>query len=176
MPVNALTNSFVLGAAGGGVEWGTVIVTVITFAILLALLKKFAWGPLKEVMDKRERDINRDIDDAEDAKLNAQKLEEENKKTLKQTQDEVQRILEDARVQARKQHEEIIHEANIRANGMIETAQSEINSEKERALADINNQVSELSVLIASKVLQKEISEQDQKELVDKYLKEAGDK
>lgn len=176
MPVNALTNSFVLGAAGGGVEWGTVIVTVITFAILLALLKKFAWGPLKEVMDKRERDINRDIDEAEDAKLNAQKLEEENKKTLKQTQDEVQRILEDARVQARKQHEEIIHEANIRANGMIETAQSEINSEKERALADINNQVSELSVLIASKVLQKEISEQDQKELVDKYLKEAGDK
>lgn len=176
MPVNALTNSFVLGAAGGGVEWGTVIVTVITFAILLALLKKFAWGPLKEVMDKRERDINRDIDEAEEAKLNAQKLEEENKKTLKQTQDEVQRILEDARVQARKQHEEIIHEANIHANGMIETAQSEINSEKERALADINNQVSELSVLIASKVLQKEISEQDQKELVDKYLKEAGDK
>lgn len=176
MPVNALTNSFVLGAAGGGVEWGTVIVTVITFAILLALLKKFAWGPLKEVMDKRERDINRDIDEAEEAKLNAQKLEEENKKTLKQTQDEVQRILEDARVQARKQHEEIIHEANIRANGMIETAQSEINSEKERALADINNQVSELSVLIASKVLQKEISEQDQKELVDKYLKEVGDK
>ena len=137
MPVNALTNSFVLGAAGGGVEWGTVIVTVITFAILLALLKKFAWGPLKEVMDKRERDINRDIDEAEEAKLNAQKLEEENKKTLKQTQDEVQRILEDARVQARKQHEEIIHEANIRANGMIATAQSEINSEKERALADI---------------------------------------
>ncbi|WP_182469316.1 F0F1 ATP synthase subunit B [Staphylococcus devriesei] len=176
MPVNALTNSFVLGAASGGVEWGTALVTFVTFIILLALLKKFAWGPLKEVMDKRERDINRDIDEAEEAKLNAQKLEEENKKTLKETQDEVQRILEDARVQARKQQEDILHEANIRANGMIETAQSEINSEKERALADINNQVSELSVLIASKVLQKEISEQDQKALVDKYLKEAGDK
>lgn len=150
--MTATANMFVLGA---GVEWGTTLVTLATFVILLALLKKFAWGPLKEVMDKRERDINRDIDEAEEAKLNAQKLEEENKKTLKQTQDEVQRILEDARVQARKQHEEIIHEANIRANGMIETAQSEINSEKERALADINNQVSELSVLIASKVLQK---------------------
>lgn len=164
---------FVLGA---GVEWGTTIVTLATFVILLALLKKFAWGPLKEVMDKRERDINKDIDDAEQAKINAQKLEEENRKTLKETQDEVQRILDDAKVQARKQHEEIIHEANVRANGMIETAQSEINSEKERALADINNQVSELSVLIASKVLRKEISEQDQKDLVEKYLKEAGDK
>ena len=164
---------FVLGA---GVEWGTTIVTLVTFVILLALLKKFAWGPLKEVMDKRERDINKDIDDAEQAKINAQKLEEENRKTLKETQDEVQRILDDAKIQARKQHEEIIHEANVRANGMIETAQSEINSEKERALADINNQVSELSVLIASKVLRKEISEQDQKDLVEKYLKEAGDK
>lgn len=164
---------FVLGA---GVEWGTTLVTLATFVILLALLKKFAWGPLKEVMDKRERDINKDIDDAEQAKINAQKLEEENRKTLKETQDEVQRILDDAKIQARKQHEEIIHEANVRANGMIETAQSEINSEKERALADINNQVSELSVLIASKVLRKEISEQDQKDLVEKYLKEAGDK
>ncbi|WP_436963070.1 F0F1 ATP synthase subunit B [Staphylococcus xylosus] len=175
--MTATTNMFVLGAAGvSGVQWGTIIVTCITFGILLLLLKKFAWGPLKDVMDKREHDINKDIDDAEQAKLNAQKLEEQNKQTLKETQDEVQRILEDSKVQARKQHEEIIHEANIRANGMIETAQNEINSEKERAIADINNQVSELSVLIASKVLQKEISEQDQKALVEKYIKEAGDK
>lgn len=169
-----LTYSFLVQL--GGVEWGTVIVQVLTFIVLLALLKKFAWGPLKDVMDKRERDINRDIDDAEQAKLNAQKLEEENKQKLKETQEEVQKILEDAKVQARQQQEQIIHEANVRANGMIETAQSEINSQKERAIADINNQVSELSVLIASKVLRKEISEQDQKALVDKYLKEAGDK
>ncbi|MDA3101184.1 ATP F0F1 synthase subunit B, partial [Staphylococcus pseudintermedius] len=72
--------------------------------------------------------------------------------------------------------EEILHEANQRANGMLETAQSEIKSEKERALAEINNQVSELSVLIASKVLRKEISEQDQKALIEKYVKEVGDK
>ena len=175
--MTATTNMFVLGAAGtSGVQWGTIIVTLVTFLILLALLKKFAWGPLKDVMDKREHDINKDIDDAEQAKLNAQKLEEQNKQTLKETQDEVQKILEDSKVQARKQHEEIIHEANIRANGMIETAQNEINSEKERAIADINNQVSELSVLIASKVLQKEISDKDQKALVEKYIKEAGDK
>lgn len=173
--MTATTNSFVLGAAHVP-QWGTIIVTLITFAILLVLLKKFAWGPLKDVMDQRERDINKDIDDAEQAKARAQELEERNQQTLKETQEEVHRIIEDAKVQARQQHEEIIHEANVRANGMIETAQNEINSEKERALADINNQVSELSVLIASKVLQKEISEQDQKALVEKYIKEAGDK
>ncbi len=107
--MTATANTFILGA---GVEWGTTIVTLVTFVILIILLKKFAWGPLKEVMDKRERDINKDIDDAEQAKINAQKLEEENRKTLKETQDEVQKILDDAKIQARKQHEEIIHEAN----------------------------------------------------------------
>jgi F-type H+-transporting ATPase subunit b len=73
--VTATTNMFVLGAAEAhGVQWGTIIVTAITFLVLLGLLKKYAWGPLKEVMDKRERDINKDIDDAEQAKLNAQKF------------------------------------------------------------------------------------------------------
>ncbi|UXR73465.1 F0F1 ATP synthase subunit B [Staphylococcus sp. IVB6238] len=163
-------------AAGSGVNIGDIAVTLVTFTILLVLLKKYAWGPLKQVMDDREHSINKDIDDAEQAKLNAQSLEEENQKILKETQDEVHKIIEDAKLQARRQQEEIIHEANKRANGMIETAQSEINSEKERALAEINNQVSELSVLIASKVLRKEISEQDQKALVEKYIKEVGDK
>ncbi len=163
-------------AAATGVNIGDIIVTVLTFIILLVLLKKFAWGPLKKVMDDRERSINQDIDDAERAKMNAQRLEEENRQKLKETQDEVHKILEDAKVQAQRQQEEIIHEANQRANGMIETAQSEIKSEKERALAEINNQVSELSVLIASKVLRKEISEQDQKALIEKYVKEVGDK
>lgn len=169
-------NLFTLAAAGGGVNIGDIIVTVVTFLILLALLRKFAWGPLKKVMDDRERSINQDIDDAERAKLNAQRLEEENRQKLKETQDEVHKILVDAKLQARRQQEEILHEANQRANGMLETAQSEIKSEKERALAEINNQVSELSVLIASKVLRKEISEQDQKALIEKYVKEVGDK
>ena len=61
---------------------GTMLVTIATFVVLLALLKNLR-GPLKEVMDKRERDINKDIDDAEQAKVNAQKLEEEIERHLK---------------------------------------------------------------------------------------------
>lgn len=62
---------------------GTTIVTLVTFVILIILLKKFAWGPLKEVMDKRERDINKDIDDAEQAKINAQNLKKKIERHLK---------------------------------------------------------------------------------------------
>ena len=61
---------------------GTTFVTLVTFVILIILLK-FAWGPLKEVMDKRERDINKDIDDAEQAKINAQNLKKKIERHLK---------------------------------------------------------------------------------------------
>ncbi|MCD8798203.1 F0F1 ATP synthase subunit B [Mammaliicoccus sciuri] len=169
-------NVLVLGAAGGGVEWGTVLFTLITFIILLALLKKFAWGPLKSIMDERENAINKDIDDAHEAKVNAKKLEEENRNLLRKTQEEVQTILDDAKHQAKVQQEQIINDANVKANGLVQSAQAEIQQEKQRAIADINNRVSELSVLIASKVIKKEISEQDQKGLVEKYIKEVGDK
>ncbi len=169
-------NVLVLGATGSGVEWGTALFTLITFLILLALLKKYAWGPLKSIMDEREETINKDIDDAQAAKVNAKKLEEENRDILKKTQEEVQTILDDAKHQAKVQQEQIISDANVKANGLIQSAQAEIHQEKQRAIADINNRVSELSVLIASKVINKEISEQDQKELVEKYIKEAGEK
>ncbi|MBF0718594.1 F0F1 ATP synthase subunit B [Staphylococcus sciuri] len=169
-------NVLVLGAASGGVEWGTVLFTLITFIILLALLKKFAWGPLKSIMDERENAINKDIDDAHEAKENAKKLEEENRNLLRKTQEEVQTILDDAKHQAKVQQEQIINDANVKANGLVQSAQAKVQQEKQRAIADINNRVSELSVLIASKVINKEISEQDQKDLVEKYIKEAGDK
>ena len=169
-------NVLVLGATGSGVEWVTALFTLITFLILLALLKKYAWGPLKSIMDEREETINKDIDDAQAAKVNAKKLEEENRDILKKTQEEVQTILDDAKHQAKVQQEQIISDANVKANGLIQSAQAEIQQEKQRAIADINNRVSELSVLIASKVINKEISEQDQKELVEKYIKEAGEK
>lgn len=169
-------NVLVLGATGSGVEWGTALFTLITFLILLALLKKYAWGPLKSIMDEREETINKDIDDAQAAKVNAKKIEEENRDILKKTQEEVQTILDDAKHQAKVQQEQIISDANVKANGLIQSAQAEIQQEKQRAIADINNRVSELSVLIASKVINKEISEQDQKELVEKYIKEAGEK
>ncbi|MGF2096882.1 F0F1 ATP synthase subunit B [Mammaliicoccus lentus] len=169
-------NVLVLGATGSGVEWGTALFTLITFLILLALLKKYAWGPLKSIMDEREETINKDIDDAQAAKVNAKKLEEENRDILKKTQEEVQTILDDAKHQAKVQQEQIISDANVKANGLIQSAQAEIQQEKQRAIADINNRVSELSVLIASKVINKEISEQGQKELVEKYIKEAGEK
>ncbi|WP_243719998.1 F0F1 ATP synthase subunit B [Macrococcus lamae] len=173
-------NYFILGhaapAAPTGVQWGTIVVTLLTFLILLALLRKFAWGPLKKIMDDRQHAINSDIDNAAAQNKEAKRYAEENKALLQRTQTEVQTILENSKTQAKREHEEILHAANSRANKLVEDAQVEIENEKQRAIADINDRVAELSVLIASKVINKEINEADQQNLVRQFIQEAGDK
>lgn len=172
-------NNLVLGAAehtATGVQWGTIIVTLITFIILLALLRTFAWGPLKNIMDERQNAINSDIDNAAKQNADAKRYAEENKALLLQTQTEVQTMMENAKAQAKQEQEQMINDANARANRLVADAQVEIENEKKRAIADINDRVAELSVLIASKVINKEIDENDQKALVSQYIQEAGDK
>lgn len=159
-----------------GVQWGTAAYTLVLFALLLFLLSKFAWGPLKNIMDERQAGITADLDNAKRQNEEAKRYAEENKALLAKTQQEVSIIMEDAKKQAKTQQEEIIHEANTRANKIVSDAQVEIENEKQRAIADINDRVAELSVLIAQKVINKEINAQDQKQLVREFIEEAGDK
>ena len=170
-------NFLILGAAGhGGVEWGTIAFTLVTFIILLALLSKFAFGPLKSIMDERQDAINKDIDEAKKQNEAAKQYAEENKALLAKTQTEVAQIIESAKAQAKTEHEQILHEANVRANSLVASAQVEIEQEKKRAIADINDRVAELSVLIAQKVINKEINAADQQQLVRDFIQEAGEK
>lgn len=173
-----ILNFLILGEAAHaqGVQWGTAIYTLFAFLVLLFLLSKFAWGPLKNIMDERQQGINADLDNAKKQNEEAKHYAEENKALLAKTQNEVSNIMEDAKAQAKSQQEAIIHEANTRANKIVSDAQAEIENEKQRAIADINDRVAELSVLIAQKVINKEINAQDQKQLVQQFIQEAGDK
>ena len=85
-------------------------------------------------------------------------------------------MMDNAKQQAKKEQEAIIHDANTRANQMMNDAKVDIEREQEKAIRDINSQVSELSVLIAEKMISKEINQEDQKDLISRYLQEAGDK
>lgn len=168
---------FVLGAAsGGGVEFGTIFGTLIVFLVLLFLLSKYAWGPLKNIMDEREQMINRDLDEAKRAREEATKLQEENERKLNEAKQEIDTMLTNAKNQAKTEKQAIIDEATMKSDQMLKDAQTEIQNEKDRAMNDINDKVAELSILIAEKVLNKEINDKDQKDLVEQYIHEAGDK
>ena len=173
-----LTNSFVLGAAAAhsGVNWGDIIFQLFIFIVLMVLLKKFAWGPLMGIMKQREEHVAGEISAAEQSRVEAKKLLEEQRSLLKEARSEAQVLIENAKKQGDIQREEIIAVSRTEAERMKESARLEIEQQKEKAVAAIREQVAQLSVLIASKVIEKELNAADQDKLINEYIQEAGEK
>ncbi|WP_164667581.1 F0F1 ATP synthase subunit B [Virgibacillus doumboii] len=167
--------AFTIYASIGGLNVGDMLVQLITFIILLVLLRKFAWGPLMGMMQKREEYVASEIEAAEKSREEAERASQEATAQLKQTKQDAQKIIEDAKNAGVKQQEEIIKSARNEAERIKESAQDEIQNEKEKAIQALQDKVASLSVLIASKVIEKEISEQDQEKLIDEYIKEVGE-
>nr|WP_275950885.1 F0F1 ATP synthase subunit B [Cytobacillus citreus] len=165
-------NSFVLGSAFNS---GDMIYQLIAFIILLLLLKKFAWGPLMGVMKQREDHIAGEIEAAEQSREEAKKVLEEQRSLLKEARTEAQGLIEGAKKQGDVQREEIIVAARAESERLKESAKLEIEQQKEKAVAAIREQVASLSVLIASKVIEKELSTEDQEKLINEYIQEAGE-
>jgi F-type H+-transporting ATPase subunit b len=173
-----LTSSFVLATAaegGGHINIGDIFFQLIVFIVLLALLKKFAWGPLMGMMKQREEHIGNEISAAENSRLEAQKILQEQRDLLKEARNDAQSLIESAKKQGDIQREEIIATARTEAERIKEAAKLEIDQQKEKAVAAIREQVASLSVLIASKVIEKELTAADQDQLINEYIKEAGE-
>src|SRR5699024_2739095 len=94
---------------------------------------------------------------------------------LRQTKQETQELIEDARVAGTKLEEDIVAKAKEEADRITKAAQEEIQNEKEKALQELQDKVASLSVLIASKVIEKEISAQDHNDLIEQNIKEVGE-
>lgn len=154
---------------------GDIIVTVIFFTLLMVLLKKFAWGPLMGVMDQRAKLIATEIEQAESTRQESAKLLEEQRALLKDARESAQSIVENAKKQGDTQREELITAARAEAQRMKESATLEIITEKEKAVAAVRGEFVSLSILAASKVLGKEISEEDNRALIEETIVKAGE-
>ncbi|MEK4027722.1 MULTISPECIES: F0F1 ATP synthase subunit B [Bacillaceae] len=170
-----LANAFVLGSSAG-FNGGDILFQLIMFIILLALIKKFAWGPLMGIMQQREDHIASEIDAAEKSRVEANKLLEETRAELKASRQQAQEIIENAKKVGDSQKAEIIAAARAEAERLKESAKMEIEQQTEQAMASLREQVASLSVLIASKVIEKDLSVADQEKLINEYIQEAGEK
>ncbi|MEG9296095.1 F0F1 ATP synthase subunit B [Mangrovibacillus sp. Mu-81] len=170
-----LTNAFVLGASGGEFNSGDILFQLVMFLVLMALLKKFAWGPLMGIMQQREDHIAGEISAAEQSRVEANKVLEEQRQLLKEARTEAQAMIENSKKQGVEQREEIITVARQEAERLKESAKREIETQKEQAVAALQKQVASLSVLIASKVIEKELSAEDQQKLINDYIQEVGE-
>lgn len=167
-------DTLVLGA-GGGLTLLDSIVQLVVFLTLLYLLRKFAWDKLMDMMKQRENHIAGEIDAAERSNQEAKKLLEQQTATLKEARVEAQSLVENAKKIAEDQKSDIVKAAQEEANRLKEAAKKEIQQEKEQAVVALREQVASLSVLIASKVIEKELNEQDQQKLIDDYVKQVGE-
>ena len=147
---------------------------LVLFVGLVLLLRKFAWKPILDAVEKREDGIQNALEAAENAKVEMQNLQADNDKLLKEARAEREAMLKEARELKTKMIEDAKTEAQEQANTIIEQAQAAIESEKKSAMAELKGQVAGLSLEIAEKVVRQELSNKDKQiELVESMLGDA---
>lgn len=156
--------------------WSSTLITIIAFLLLLWLLNKYAFGPLFGVMEKRRQLIQEQMNAADNNRAAAEASLAEQKAALDEARKEAYAILEQARATSSKQADEIVESAKNEATRLKDEALKDIESEKNKAISALRTEVGGISVQIASKIIEKQVDEKSQEEIVDKYLKEVGNK
>jgi F-type H+-transporting ATPase subunit b len=151
---------------------GLFIWTVITFLVLLGLLAKFAWKPLLRALDSRQETIRKSLDDAQKAKEELERLQTQSAQMLRQARLDADAIISKTYTDAEKLGEELRQKAREESEGIIKNAQRQIQNETGRALQEIRREAVDLSVTIASKLLERHVSKEDNARLIDETLKQ----
>jgi len=150
---------------------GLFIVQTILLLGLILLLVKFAWKPILNSLNERESGIQDALAAAEKARTDMQNLQADNEKMLQEARSEREAMLKEAREIKEKMISDSKELAKVEGDKMLKHAQTAIESEKKAAVADIKNQVAELSIAIAEKVIKEELSSNEkQLKLVDSML------
>jgi F-type H+-transporting ATPase subunit b len=150
---------------------GLVFWTSIAFLMLVFFLSKFAWKPILQTLKIREESIDEALKAAELAREEMSELKADNEKLLVKAREEREQLLKDASKAASTIKEEAKSDAEAIAKRMLEDAKAGIEAEKQSALEEVRNQVANLSVEIAEKIIRKNLeNDQAQKALVDEFL------
>jgi F-type H+-transporting ATPase subunit b len=151
---------------------GLIIWTIITFVVVLVILRFTAWKPLLGALTAREEKIRDSLQQAEEAQKQAQRLLEENKRQLALAEEQSQRIIKDGRDMGERLKAEIIEKANAGSRHMIEQAKEEIRREKDQALNQLRSEVADLAIIATGKLLDENLDTAKQRKLVDKVIQE----
>ena len=148
---------------------------LIVFSILLLAVKHYAWGPVKDMMEKRRQKVIDDLDQAASDRKKAETLANEREAALKNSRQEATQILSVAKSNAQKTGKQIVSEAKAEASAIREKAKADATKAKTDALNEAREEVADLSVTIAEKVIAKNLSAADQKDLFDQFIKGFND-
>jgi F-type H+-transporting ATPase subunit b len=152
---------------------GLIFWMTLSFALVLFLLKKYAWKPIMKMLKEREEAIDNALHEADKAREEMKLLKFDNERLLKQAKEERDAILTEARKIREKMIEEARQKAGQEAQRVIDGAKERIENEKMAAIVDLKNQIAQLSIEIAEKVIKTELSEgKKHDELIQRLIKE----
>ena len=154
------------------VDPGLFIWTIVTFLVLLTLLAKFAWRPLLQSLAAREETIRKSLADADKARQELERLNQESEAIIRQARVDAEGIVAASRADAERLRSELRDKARSEADGILKNAERQIQLETARALEQIRREAGDLSVAIASKIIQRNITKEDNERLIEDALKQ----
>jgi F-type H+-transporting ATPase subunit b len=159
---------------GLGINLPTLITQVVTFIILLVVLRFAAYKPIMRMLDERSRRVKESMEQAEAVKEQSVKAEEELKKQLKQASREGQERIERSIKAGEDIKQKAQEDAKKEAENLIVRARAEIKQERNEAVDDVRREFADLTVLAAGRVIEKSLNKEEHRELIDKVLEESA--
>ena len=147
----------------------------IVFISLLFILKKFAWGPIVDAVDGREKGIQTAIDSAAELNAEAAKLLEEHRAQMADARRQASEILAEAKVAGERVRKELEEKARVEAQGIVERALAEIERERDGALETLRRESIDLALAAASQLMQESFDKETDRQLIERYLNDLGD-
>jgi F-type H+-transporting ATPase subunit b len=151
---------------------GLMIWTIICFLVVLVVLKRYAFGPIQQMIDTRRESIQQAIAEADNAREEARNLLEEHRKLIGQAKSESEEILGEARRLAEAQRDRVKQETEEDRQRRLEETRRQIDQATAQALGQIRDEVGKLSLLAAEKITRKSLTDADQQRLIDEALAE----
>ena len=175
LAIAAMLTPTVLLAAEDGVdvipdEWHLWIWTLLTFLVMFALLAKLAFKPIAEALDRRSQTIKQSLDEAESARAEAKRSMEEYSKQLADARNQAKKIIDEGKSLGETVRKEVVDKAATEAQAIMQRAQEEIVREKEKSLQELRDTVANLSVLIAGKVIERQVDAATHRQLIESMI------
>ena len=158
-----------------GVNSWTALFILLNTLTIFFVAKKFLFKPVMKIITERQQEIDNLYADAGAAKEQARQLQESYQQKLNAAQETSDRIVKEAVARGQSREEQIIRDANAQAAAIMDKASRDIAQEKKKAINDAKNEISDLAMAIAGKVVERELKESDQASLIDGFIRELGD-
>ena len=157
------------------IPW-TFIAQILNLFLQMFLIKKFLFKPIRNILEKRKAMADAQIQDATKAKEEAESMKAEYEQNMKEAREKASDILSSAQKSATLQSDEILREANEQAVQIKAKAERDIELEKRKAVNEIKDEIGDMAMEIAGKVIEREISAKDHEKLIDEFIEKVGDK